>query len=89
MSKNPFNIYQNANKEGMSQRELEASLLTRAGLMLKSCQDNWDAPERDQRLEEAVKFSQRIWSLFQSELSMPIIRYRKYPGRYSTKSVPR
>jgi flagellar protein FlaF len=71
MSKNPFNIYQKANKEGMSQRDLEASLLTRAGLMLKSCQDNWDAPDRDQRLEEAIKFNQKIWSLFQSELSMP------------------
>ncbi|MHC1698304.1 MAG: flagellar biosynthesis regulator FlaF [Geobacteraceae bacterium] len=71
MSKNPFNIYQNANKEGMSQRELEASLLTRAGLMLKSCQDNWDASDRDQRLEAAIKFNQKIWSLFQSELSMP------------------
>ncbi|MRR53111.1 MAG: flagellar biosynthesis regulatory protein FlaF [Deltaproteobacteria bacterium] len=71
MSKNPFNIYQNANKEGMSQRELEASLLTRAGLMLKGCQDNWDAPDRDLRLEAAIKFNQKIWSLFQSELSMP------------------
>jgi flagellar protein FlaF len=55
----------------MSQRDLEASLLTRAGLMLKSCQDNWNAPERDRRLEEAVKFNQKIWSFFQSELSMP------------------
>jgi len=71
MSNNPFNVYQNANKEGMSQRELEASLLTRAGLMLKSCQDNWDAPDRDRRLEEAIKFNQKIWSFFQSELTMP------------------
>jgi len=71
MSRNPFNVYQNAHKEGMSQRELEASLLTRAGLMLKNCQDNWNAPDRDRRLDEAVKFNQKIWSFFQSELSMP------------------
>jgi len=71
MSNNPFNVYQNANKEGMTQRELEASLLTRAGLMLKSCQENWDAPDRDRRLEEAIKFNQKIWSFFQSELTMP------------------
>jgi flagellar biosynthesis activator protein FlaF len=71
MSINPFNIYRNAQKDGMSQRELEASLLTRAGLMLKSCQDNWNAPDRDRRLEEAIKFNQKIWSFFQSELSMP------------------
>lgn len=71
MSSNPFTIYQNAHKDGMSQRELEASILTRAGLMLKSCQDNWDAPGRDRRLEEAIKFNQKVWSFFQSELSMP------------------
>ncbi|MRR05564.1 MAG: flagellar biosynthesis regulatory protein FlaF [Deltaproteobacteria bacterium] len=71
MSINPFNIYQNAQKDGMSQRELEASLLTRAGLMLKNCQDNWNVPDRDRRLEDAIKFNQKIWSFFQSELSMP------------------
>lgn len=71
MSNNPFNVYQSATKEGMSQRELEASLLTRAGLMLKNCQDNWGAPDRDRRLEEAIRFNQKIWSFFQSELAMP------------------
>jgi flagellar biosynthesis activator protein FlaF len=71
MLRNPFNIYQNATKEGMTQRDLEASLLTRAGLMLKKCQDNWNAPDRNRCLEEAVKFNQKIWSFFQSELSMP------------------
>jgi flagellar protein FlaF len=71
MSKNPYNIYQNVQKDGMSQRELEASVLTKAGLMLKNCQDNWNAPDRDARLEEAVKYNQKIWSFFQSELAMP------------------
>jgi flagellar biosynthesis activator protein FlaF len=71
MSKNPYNIYQNVQKDGMSQRELEASVLTKAGLMLKNCQDNWNAPDRDARLDEAVKYNQKIWSFFQSELTMP------------------
>jgi flagellar biosynthesis activator protein FlaF len=71
MSKNPYNIYQNVQKEGMSPRELEASILTKAGLMLKTCQDNWDAPDRDERLEQAIKYNQKIWSFFQSELAMP------------------
>ncbi len=71
MSNNPFNIYQNVQKEGMSQRELEASVLTKAGLMLKSCQENWHAPDRFSRLEEAVKYNQKVWSFFQSELAMP------------------
>jgi flagellar biosynthesis activator protein FlaF len=71
MSNNPFNIYQHVQKEGMSQRELEASVLTKAGLMLKNCQENWNAPDRSSRLEEAVKYNQKVWSFFQSELTMP------------------
>lgn len=70
MSKTPYNVYQNAQKDGMSPRELEASILTKAGLMLKNCQDNWQAPDRDARLEEAIKYNQKVWSFFQSELSM-------------------
>jgi flagellar protein FlaF len=55
----------------MSQRELEASVLTKAGRMLKNCQDNWNAPDRDAMLDEAVRYNQKVWSFFQSELSMP------------------
>jgi flagellar biosynthesis activator protein FlaF len=55
----------------MSQRELEASVLTKAGLMLRHCQESWTTRERDQLLEDAVKYNQRVWSFFQSELTMP------------------
>ena len=55
----------------MSGRELEASVLSRAGLMLKSVKDNWDAPDRDKKLLDAVKFNQKVWSFFQAELSDP------------------
>lgn len=68
---NPYNIYQNAQKDGMSQRELEASILTKAGRKLKNCQDIWHSPERDAMLDEAVRYNQKVWSFFQSELSMP------------------
>jgi len=71
MSQNPFNAYSEIQKSGMSMRELEASVLTKAGMMLKSCVDSWDAPDRDMRLDEAVKYNQKIWSFFQSELTMP------------------
>jgi flagellar protein FlaF len=50
-------------------REVEAAVLTKAALKLKECQDNWDAPDRDHKLDEALKYNQRIWSIFQSELS--------------------
>ncbi|MGD8667057.1 MAG: flagellar biosynthesis regulator FlaF [Desulfobacterales bacterium] len=50
-------------------REVEAAVLTKAALKLKECQDCWDAPDRDHKLDEALRYNQRIWSIFQSELA--------------------
>lgn len=71
MQQNSVNAYTAIQKENLSGRELEASVLSRAGLMLKSVKDNWDAPDRDQKLVEAIKFNQKVWSFFQAELSDP------------------
>jgi len=65
------NAYTEIQKEGLSGRELEASVISRAGLMLKQVQDNWDAPNRSEKLLEAVKFNQKVWSFFQTELADP------------------
>jgi flagellar protein FlaF len=61
--------YDSVSKATQSGREIEAAVLTKAALKLKKCQDDWNAPDRDNRLDEALKYNQRIWSLFQSELS--------------------
>lgn len=66
-----INTYTSMQKENLSGRELEASVLTRGGLMLKQVQDNWDDPDRDAKLLEAIKFNQKIWSFFQAELTDP------------------
>jgi len=71
MHQNSVNAYTAIQKENLSGRELEASVLSRAGLMLKSVMDNWGAPDRDQKLIEAIKFNQKVWSFFQAELSDP------------------
>lgn len=71
MLQNPANAYTSIQKEHLSGRELEASVLTRAGLMLKQVQENWAAPDRDEKLLEAIKFNQKVWSFFQAELSDP------------------
>lgn len=71
MSQNAVNAYSSMQKEHLSGRELEASVLTRAGIMLKSVQDNWSAADRNERLNEAIKFNQKVWSFFQAELSDP------------------
>jgi flagellar protein FlaF len=71
MYQNHVNAYTSVQKESLSGRELEASVLSRAGLMLKSVKENWGAPDRDHKLLEAVKFNQKVWSFFQAELSDP------------------
>lgn len=71
MLQNPIDAYTSIQKDTLSGRELEASVLTRAGLMMKSVKENWDAPDRNEKLLEAVKFNQKVWSFFQAELSDP------------------
>lgn len=71
MSLAQVNAYTTMQKDSLSGRELEASVLSRAGIMLKQVQENWNASDRDQKLNEAVKFNQKVWSFFQAELSDP------------------
>jgi flagellar protein FlaF len=68
MHNSPLRAYETVDKATMSGREIEAAVLTKAALKLRECQENWDAANRDDMLEEALKFNQRIWSIFQSEL---------------------
>jgi len=71
MQQTPQAAYTAQQGRELSGRDLEASVLTRAGLMLKQVQNEWDAPDRAEKLLEAVRFNQKVWSFFQSELSMP------------------
>ena len=52
-----------------SGREIEAGALTRCALMLSDCQKNWDAPDREEMLAEALRINQKVWSIFQAELT--------------------
>jgi flagellar protein FlaF len=63
--------YRNMQKATLSGRALEAEILTKAAQKLKYCQDHWDAADRDEMLDEALKYNQKIWTLFQSELAKP------------------
>lgn len=69
MQATQMNAYKKNQMDTLSGRELEAAVLTKAAMVLKECQENWDAPDRDVRLEEALKYNQLIWSLFQGELA--------------------
>ena len=61
--------YSNAQKQTISGRDIEAEVLSQAALKLKLCQQNWDAADRNVKLDEALKHNQLVWSVFQSELS--------------------
>ena len=66
---NPYDAYVTTAKMSMSDREVEASALTKAALLLQTCQRNWDAPGWEQRLSEALEFNQKLWSIFEASLA--------------------
>ena len=68
MYSSPLKAYETVNKKTMSGREIEAEVLTKAARKLKDCQDSWDANDREEKLSEALKFNQLVWSIFQGEL---------------------
>jgi flagellar protein FlaF len=66
---NALKAYENVDRTTMSGRETEARVLTKAALKLKSCQDSWHTEWREEKLDDALKYTQRVWSIFQAELS--------------------
>jgi flagellar biosynthesis activator protein FlaF len=68
---NQIEAYRAVQKTTMTGRELEASVLIAAAMKLKQCQDNWSARDRNAKLDEALKYNQLIWTVFQSELIRP------------------
>jgi flagellar protein FlaF len=60
--------YRTVQKVTSSDSEIEALVLTRAAQKLAEVQNNWDAPDRDELLDEALRYNQQIWSIFQGEL---------------------
>lgn len=69
MLSNAVKAYENVNKETMSGRATEARVLTQAALKLVECQRNWDSPDRNEILDSALKYNQRVWSIFQVEMA--------------------
>lgn len=63
--------YDSVNKSTMNGRDVEAEVLTKAALKLKDCQEHWAEGGRGGQLEAALKYNQRIWTIFQAELGKP------------------
>jgi flagellar protein FlaF len=59
------------NTRELSGRDIEAAALTRCALLLDQCRKEWNAPDREARLAEALRTNQALWSILQSELARP------------------
>jgi flagellar protein FlaF len=70
MLANPLDAYRNVEKATLSQRDIEASVLTKAAIQLQSIKENWTRDDHDAQLEDALRFNQRVWTFFQAELTM-------------------
>lgn len=68
MYNNAMQAYQKVEKATISGRETEARVLIQAAMKLQLCQKNW--PDgNDEDLDAALKYNQKIWSIFQTELA--------------------
>ncbi len=71
MPANPLDAYRDVEKATLSQRDMEATVLSKAAMQLKATQEHWNDAGREAQLEESLNYNQRVWSFFQAELTMP------------------
>lgn len=68
MYQNPLKAYQHIEKQTTSGRLTEARVLTEAAKKIQYCQENWEAADCKEKLDEALTYNQRVWSIIQAEL---------------------
>jgi flagellar biosynthesis activator protein FlaF len=61
--------YKAAQKTGMSDREIEAAVLMKSAAMLKKCQSHWEDSLQNGALDEALRYDQKLWTVFQAALA--------------------
>lgn len=59
--------YKNVARQTSSPRELEATLLLQAAARLQSVHDDWNGSRG--RLDEALLYNRKLWSVFLSEMT--------------------
>jgi len=71
MHSNQTAAYSENQKTSLSDRQAEAAVLMKAAALLKRCQANWNAKDRREQMEKALRFNQLLWSFFQAALVDP------------------
>jgi len=69
MSNNQLDAYKKIRKITETPRETEARVLIQGAVKLKRCLETWEEKGRRMKLHDALTYNQKIWTLFQSELS--------------------
>ncbi|MFN3883351.1 MAG: flagellar biosynthesis regulator FlaF [Rhodocyclaceae bacterium] len=67
----PLDLYRKVEKETLSGRDLEASVLLKAAQKLVEARHRLASEKDLATLDEALRYNQRLWTLFQSELGEP------------------
>ena len=67
MPKNPINPYEKTQKETVSGLDVEVNVLEKAAVMLKRCQENWSDDAFNRALDDALRYNQKIWDVFQND----------------------
>jgi len=68
MYANPLQMYETVSRTTLSGRDIEAEVLTKGARKLRQCQESWNEDGYRAKLDDALKFNQRVWSVFQGEL---------------------
>lgn len=61
------NAYARTAQSAQSPRELESSILLKAGMKLQSVKDRW--PESEPQLDEALTYNRRLWTILVSSVA--------------------
>jgi flagellar protein FlaF len=69
MPGNPLEAYQAVERNTLEGRALEAMVLSKAAVILQGVCNDWDAADRSERLDEALRYNQRLWTFLQTELA--------------------
>lgn len=67
----PLDLYRKVEKETLSGRDLEASVLLKAAQKLVEARHRLSSENDVATLDDALRYNQRVWTLFQSELGEP------------------
>ena len=73
MPANPLDAYRDVEKATLSQRDMEATVLTKAAMQLKALQDDWDGENRDSRLEDALNYNEPADWLLPTRHSLGVV----------------